>query len=202
MERFDSLAGLQRAVMMLGEDDFLGYQHFLFGCCDWLKGFIEWPKVREAYEKCKLGLGNRSLFMKPPGWRDFSKFPPHERKKCQYTLYQVFADLLEYQDTSLMIRSYHQLRGLSKFIPKIQLWDLWCDTVLLKPVFRAAYPIELRRMGYEIRLASKYSEIGVLGDYCDDFGFTEEADHFHDRGCLHTYACRYLHNICKGMDGR
>jgi hypothetical protein len=203
MDRFDSLAHLQGSVLNLTDDDFFGYQHFLFGCCDWLKGFIEWPKVKEAYEKFKLGLGNRSLFMKPPGWRDFRAFTLPERKKAQWVIYNLLSDLQEWQDmTNLSWRTHPHLRGLMKYVPKIQLWDIWKDTVLTKPKYEPRYPLEIRRLGFQIRSESKYSEIGVLGDMCDDFGFTDEAAHFHDPTCLHTYACRYLHIVCKGMDGR
>jgi hypothetical protein len=218
MERFESLAHLYGEIEKLSEDnmdDFYSYQHFLFGCINWLRGFIEWPKIRESYEKAKLGLGVRSVFMKRPNWRDFSAFKGNERKSAQYTVYRLLQDLLEYQDLRMLRGgTQFEMTKLMKFVPKIQMYQIWKDTVVCRPKVKKKYPIELRRLAWEIRKQDKYSEIGVLGDMCEDMhgqfipGFNktadslEEADHFHDTSCMHTYACRYLHNMCEGMDGR
>lgn len=206
MNRFQSIGELALAIDKLMDsnttEDFLSYQHFLFGCCSYLRPCIDYPKVKEAYDKCKLGLGSKSAFLNSPKWRDMDVFRG-QRKSPQYLVYRILAALIEYQDIYMLgMGSRHLLGRLLDNVPGIQLWSIWQDTVVEKPKYQAKYPIEIRRMGYEIRLAEKYSELGVLGDICEDMNWTEEADHFHSRACLHTYGCRWLFNICKGMDGR
>lgn len=207
MTRFETQDQFQLELIKLGDsenlEDFFSYQHFIFGCANWLRGHLAWPKVQDAYNKCKLAIGCRSIFIKTPGWRDFSAFRGEHRKSVQYILYQLFSDLQEHQEMWMLMRaSWYQVTKLWKHIPPIQLSGIWEDTVVQRPKYQKTYPIEIRRMGWEIRSGDKYKELGVLGDICEDMGFMEEADHFHNPDCLHTYGCRWLHNVCRGMDGR
>lgn len=210
--RFDFMATFQEIGLLAGKidilmdsntnEDFLSYQHFLFGCCNWLQSFIEFPKVRDAYEKCKLGLGSRSMFTNTIGYREMDVFRG-KRKTCQYLLYMLFRELLTATDIGYLGAMTRRLiTPLLDFVSVTHIEGIWKDTVVQKPLYQKHYPIEVRRMGDEIRKADKYSEIGVLGDMCEDFNLPEEADHFHDATCLHTYGCRYLFNTCRGMDGR
>ncbi len=195
--RFASIDDIDQAAMNLTGDDWLSYQHFLFGCCNRLRDFIVWPKIRQAYEKCKTGLGQRSLFMKIPGWSDFRVFG-RDRKSVQFVLYNLFSDLLAVQDDRLLYRCHTHLRNLGKFLKLEDLEGIWEDTVPTKPTPNVYHP-DIRRIGWEIRKGDNYNELGALGDLCEDLGYMEEADHFHNNTYVHTYACCYLHNICKGM---
>lgn len=202
---FDSLNDFRER--MYAVEDFYDLQHFLLGCVSYLRPAIQWPKVKDAYQKCKTGLGVKSMFLTYPTTKDFAAFKREERKGIQFGVYKILGLLQMYTsiDQLRAVSAFRSLNFIWDFIPKIQVSQIWDDTVIAKPKQEIkTYPLEVRRMGWEIRNEEKYSELGVLGDLCEELGLQEEADHFHDfdHRFVHTYACRYLHQVCRGMDGR
>jgi hypothetical protein len=187
------------------EETFFACQHFLFACCNRLRGFIEWPVVKDAYAKAKIGLGSRSGFMKNPGWNSLRAFRTKaDRDGPQYAVFNTLIHILEHQDLDqLQWGLNNNIKLLFRHLPAVILARIWNDTVALNITPRvAAYPMFVRQMAHGIRMRDAYDETPYIGDWCEENGFDEEAKHFHNPECCHTYACRYLHNICKGMDGR
>jgi hypothetical protein len=186
-------------------EDFAEAQSVAMGFASYLRGYMQWPKIRKDYEDFKVFFGKQSMInhrIQNSAFKNLNRKELPEMYLAYYLLQGLYeAQTNEYTQVTAMcryrLRTLFQERKKISTIPLTVINDILNDSVNWQPKKVVAPTFKLHRevqnMLSILNKEEKYKELPVFADMLEDFhgdALIEFAEHF--RSGVHTYSCKYL----------